>query len=637
MAGEKMNRRKNHSFASMEWAGVFESMPHAMGAVDSRMRLTVANGRLRRWLKKEGVTDEPVGRELKEILPAGGDSLERACRDLLGEENPEITTLSVRTGEDNEITVRLFPVPGDSEDMRLLLMFQTYSPAAGQPEFPDSADKELRRLAENISDVLFTVDSEGAIVYISPRVEQYGYSPEEVIYHRVFEYIHPDDLELVQGRFSEALSGQHESPTPFRLIRKDGGLEWMEVKAMSQYDASGGFVGMSGVLRNIGDRIELEQVRSRASRLESLELLAGGIAHDFNNLLTSILGSISLAAELNSDSEKTREILGEAEKAVTRAESLTRQLLSFARGSKTYRRLSDLGPLIEDSVSLSLMGSNIKCAPEIDESLWPVRVDEGQVGQVLSNLVINAKQAMPEGGVLAVRAANTELRSGEIPPLEAGNYVVVTVADNGEGIAAENLEKVFDPYFTTKAGGTGLGLATVYSIVRRHDGVVTVTSEPGMGTEFHIYFPAIAGDTEIAKRRALMEPVEIRGKILVMDDEEEVRSICCSLLERMGHQVAACKDGSEALEIYGREAESGQPFDLVILDLTVPSGMGGLETLEKLREIDPSVRAIVSSGYCEDPVMSDHESYGFDAVVPKPYSFAIMAEAVSRLLAGGSD
>ena len=352
-------------------------------------------------------------------------------------------------------------------------------------------------------DILFTTDDQGRIIYISPQVEHYGYNPREVIYHPLFEYIHPDDLEITQKMFFNIVQDNDGGPYQFRMMLKDGSFEWMEVRARAQFDGEGKLKSVDGVLRNIAERIELETERARASRLESLELLAGGIAHDFNNLLTSILGGISLARSLEDKTGKASEILGKAENAVVRAGELTQQLLTFARGSKPIRELTELGGLIEESVSLNLLGSNVRSNIELSPELWPVNVDKGQLVQVFSNLVINAKQAMSGGGSIEVRAENVELEFGEIEPLDAGRYVVVCVKDTGEGISPENLNKVFDPYFTTKTQGTGLGLATVFSILRRHGGVVTVDSLPGKGSEFRVYLPAAEGRVEHHEQKTL--------------------------------------------------------------------------------------------------------------------------------------
>ncbi len=377
-----------------------------------------------------------------------------------------------------------------------------------------------------------------------------------------------------------------------------------------------------------------EELGVCASRLESLELLAGGIAHDFNNLLTLILGSISLARTLNEGSGKTEQILSNAEKAVLRAEELTKQLSSFARGGKPEIKPMDIKALIEETVNFSLLGSRIKCESDMPDELWTVNADRGQIGQVIGNLVINARQAMAGGGCLRVSACNTELSGREVPPLEAGRYVKTEVSDSGHGISPEILDKIFDPYFTTKTSGTGLGLATVYSIAHRHGGVVTVASRQGEGSVFSVYLPAAKEKLKPIVHRE-KDDGSLRGRILVMDDEQEVSSICSIMLERVGHEVVVCADGATAVEVYGTAMEQGARFDLVILDLTVPGGMGGLDALDRLREMDPSVRAIVSSGYCSDPVMADPAGYGFVGVVPKPYDFKMIKAAVAEVLRGG--
>jgi len=381
-----------------------------------------------------------------------------------------------------------------------------------------------------------------------------------------------------------------------------------------------------------GAEAQQEELSVRASRLDSIELLAGGIAHDFNNLLTLILGSVSLAGALIQGNGKVEKILSNAEKAVMRAEELTRQLSSFARGGAPEICPTDLKELIEESVDFSLLGSRIKCESNLPDDLWAVSADKGQIGQVIGNLVINARQAMTDGGSLKVSSSNIRISGQEEPSLKEGRYVKTEVADSGHGISADIQEKIFDPYFTTKNCGSGLGLATVFSIIRRHRGIVKVDSRQGEGSVFSFYLPAAV----VEKQKTVILPEKdgnsLQGRILVMDDEQEVSKICSIMLEKVGHEVVVCDNGATAVEIYKAALEQGARFDLVILDLTVPGGMGGMDALDRLRELDPDVKAIVSSGYCCDPVMSDPSAYGFKGVVPKPYDFKLIRKVVADVL-----
>lgn len=606
---------------------MFEAMPYAVAAFNRNLCLMAANQRFRKALTSMGVDADPVGQGLSLLFPCADSELETICRRLADSGKHELVEYLLHNCGSKPIKCHLIGVEHGLDDLRLLFMMPQFQ----VPDASSVVATDFHKLTENVVDILFTADDQGRLVYISPQVERYGYSPREVIYHNIFEYIHLEDRAIAKHRFFETAIEKRGKPYQFRMMLKDGSCEWMEVKARSHFDEKQRLKSIDGVMRSIGERVELETERTRASRLEALELMAGGIAHDFNNLLTSILGGISLARSLEERAGRASEILGKAENAVVRAGELTRQLLSFARGSKPARQITELGELIEESVSLNLLGSNVQSKIEIMPDLWKIYADRGQLVQVFSNLVINAKQAMPGGGSICVNAQNVKLGDNDVEPLEHGHYVMVTVRDTGEGISTENLNKVFDPYFTTKQDGNGLGLATVFSILRRHGGVATVESQQGLGSEFRVYLPAVEGQIEDTEQVA-HQTSGIQGNILIMDDEEDVSSICARILERAGHRVTTCSEGESAVSLYREASENGDPFDMVILDLTVPGGMGAVNTIRKLREFDPEVRALVSSGYFNDPVMAEPENFGFSGVVPKPYNFERMKSTVAKIL-----
>jgi len=385
--------------------------------------------------------------------------------------------------------------------------------------------------------------------------------------------------------------------------------------------------------REIAERKRVEAELSRAQKLESLGLLAGGIAHDFNNLLGSIMGNISLAM-LDVDPEgSTYRQLAKVERASFRAQELTRQLLTFSRGGTPVKKLITLPGIITEAAGLSLRGSRVLHEMSMAADLWPVEADEGQMMQVFNNLLINADQAMPSGGIIRIAAENVTLGPGDVPSLAAGRYVRVTVSDQGTGISREHLGKIFDPYFTTKQRGSGLGLAATYSIIRKHDGHIIVASEPGKGTIFHIYLPAAKG--EVAPQPRHEKLVRGSGSVLIMDDDEDMRKTTGDMLMRMGYTVDYADEGNETIAKYQQASEAGRPFDAVIMDLTVPGGMGGKEAIGRLLAIDPAVRAIVSSGYSEDPVMADFRAYGFLGVAIKPYRIREFSEVVAAVIGSG--
>ncbi len=370
----------------------------------------------------------------------------------------------------------------------------------------------------------------------------------------------------------------------------------------------------------------LEQERLRGAKLESLSTLAGGIAHDFNNLLTGVMGNIGLAKMYVEPDGKALETLDEAEKAAGRARNLTQQLLTFARGGKPVKKYTDIATLIRESATFALRGSAVKLELSLPDDLWPVEVDEGQMNQVIQNIIINAEEAMPAGGILQIRAVNTVVKKAGALLLSKGNYILIDIGDEGVGISREHLERIFEPYFTTKQRGSGLGLSTVYSIIKNHGGCVFAESAQGKGTTFHIYLPASGRPSRVREEPAPDSPTRDGGRVLVMDDDEIIRKMLSNMLQLIGFEAEVTGDGAEALARYARAHESGEPFYAVIMDLTIPGGMGGKEAISKLLEIDPDARVIVSSGYATDPIMSEYKKYGFSAVIAKPYSVGQLEE-----------
>jgi nitrogen-specific signal transduction histidine kinase/CheY-like chemotaxis protein len=395
-------------------------------------------------------------------------------------------------------------------------------------------------------------------------------------------------------------------------------------------------VGVVLVFRDQTEQRRLEEEAQKVQRLESLGILAGGIAHDFNNLLTGISGNVSLARVTLPPSEPAVARLVEAEKAVVRARDLTQQLLTFSKGGAPVRKTASIGEVILDSVGFALTGSAARCEVSVPDDLWAVAVDEGQINQVLHNLILNADQAMPMGGVIRVKAENVDVGERHPYPVAPGRHVRITVEDTGTGIHPEHLPRIFDPYFTTKQKGSGLGLSISYSIIRRHSGYIFVKSELGAGTTFYLYLPASRPE---APRVPKTEPAIPRGegRVLVMDDEDIVASVAKAMLEHLGYQVEVTRDGAEAIEAWRRAHHGGKPFDALLMDLTVAGGMGGLEAVRRIRDEDPGVRAIVSSGYSSDPVMSQHERYGFCGVATKPYRIDELALVVSAACRPASD
>jgi signal transduction histidine kinase len=379
----------------------------------------------------------------------------------------------------------------------------------------------------------------------------------------------------------------------------------------------------------------LEEEQLRSEKLSAIGLLAGGIAHDFNNLVTAILGNITLAKMYVGDNEKALRRLEAAEQASLRTKDLTHQLLTFASGGAPVKQIASLGQLVRDAATFVLRGSSVKCDFSIPVDLWLAPLDQGLMTQVIYNLVINAQQAMPEGGTVTVAAENVALETASGLPLPEGAYVHLSVSDHGPGIAEGNLNRLFDPYFSTKKQGSGLGLTTAYSIVKNHGGTIAVESQPGRGSTFHVYLPASPGQI-LPPAPEGVQARQGKGKILVMDDEEIVRDLTGDLLETLGYEALFACDGTEAIELYTQARDAGEPFHAVILDLTIAGGLGGKATVERLRQIDPNVKAIVSSGYSNDPVMASFRDHGFTDVIAKPYGVSELSEVLYRTLHAGS-
>jgi PAS domain S-box-containing protein len=420
-------------------------------------------------------------------------------------------------------------------------------------------------------------------------------------------------------------------PEGRRLRSRDGGERTVSDAASPIRDGAGRVIGSVVVFRDVTEQERMEAEMQRSNTLDALGLLAGGIAHDFNNLLTAILGNLSIA-RARPDPARQLERITAAEAAAIRARDLTQQLLTFAKGGTPIRKPASLPDIVRDSAEFAVSGSAVRAVYRVDPDLWAVDVDTGQISQVVQNLVINAQQAMPDGGSLDLVLRNVVVGDSDSLPLRPGRYVRLDVADTGTGIPAEHLRKIFDPFFTTKQGGSGLGLATTYAIVKKHDGHVAVESEPGDGTTFSVYLPATSAPVEAHPRET--SPARGSGeRILVMDDEEAIRSTSARLLEALGYEPTTVACGEEAIAAFRDALGRGEPFACVILDVTVTGGMGGIEAARHLLALDPAARLLVSSGYSASAVMADHAAHGFTGAIAKPYGANELAAALGETLA----
>jgi len=438
-------------------------------------------------------------------------------------------------------------------------------------------------------------------------------------------------------RTGEIVMGENQTT----MIAKNGIKRIIAESAAPIRDKNSEIIGVVLVIRDITYHQKLEEQLLRAQKLESIGILAGGIAHDFNNILSAILGNISLAKLDLDPKQEIFEILSEAEKASLQAKNLTQQLLTFSKGGAPILQTMSISEIIRESTGFALRGSNARCDFSLPADLWSVDIDQGQISQVIHNLILNAQQSMPTGGLIWVSGENVVIEpeknnskhdfdpSGLI--LSSGKYVKIIIKDSGFGIPKENLKMIFDPYFSTKQQGSGLGLAITYSIVKKHDGFITVDSEMGVGSTFTLYLPASKKEMPPVKENEI-RPAEGKGKILIMDDEAIIFKVASRFLSRLGYMVEYAKDGTEAIEMYQSAMKSGSSFAAIIMDLTVPGGMGGKEAIEKIIQLDPQVKAIVSSGYSNDPIMANYADFGFKGVVEKPYKMNDLSNTLSQII-----
>ncbi|MEW6078761.1 MAG: PAS domain S-box protein [Thermodesulfobacteriota bacterium] len=498
------------------------------------------------------------------------------------------------------------------------------------------SEARFRALFNNAAEGILVADLETRqFVYANPAIcRMLGYTEQELTLLGLKDIHPPESLAHTISEFEAQARGEKTLAPDIACRRKDGSVIYADINT-ARVDLNGREHNI-GLFSDVTERRNAERERLRRQKLESLGTIAGGIAHDFNNLLMGVFGNIEMARMGLPDSHPSGRYLDNAGGALERARRLTGQLLTFARGGDPVREVVDVREMVREAVSFHLSGSNVLPHFDLPPDLWPVRADKGQIGQVLANLIINAVQAMPAGGCLHVSAVNMD-NPGESRALSpSGPWVRLSIRDEGTGIPAKIIDRIFDPYFTTKQNGSGLGLAVAHGVITRHGGLIRVDSTPDVGTIFTIFFPADPA-AAIESPRQVSRAEEPAGRkprrILFMDDNEAIRKLGVSMLNTFGHSVEVSRDGQDAVAQYTATMEQGSPFDLVILDLTVPGGMGGREAVQKILAVDPGARAIVSSGYSSDPVLSNYRDYGFAGGLVKPFTMAALEAELTRVLA----
>ncbi|MEI6520274.1 MAG: ATP-binding protein [bacterium] len=497
-----------------------------------------------------------------------------------------------------------------------------------QEKLEDEKEKLLATI-QSLNDAIIAVDNAGKITFINNSAENWtGWSNTEAEGHNINEIVHFSDADRedkIVGLMLNALKTGEElsADEPIKLVELNKKTRLVTYNFLPIKRVNVASICAMLVLRDVTLEVQLRNELNRSDRMESIGILAGGIAHDFNNLLTSISGNMGLAQIHLDDNHihDVRECMREAEDAAMQAKGLTQQLLTFSRGGMPIMTKIDMAALVKESAKFALTGSHNQANFNINEDVWLIDADHSQMSQVLNNLILNADQAMELPGVIDITLKNIVLTSDEGLPLKAGKYLYLSVEDTGKGISPEISEKIFNPFFTTKTNGNGLGLSSVYSIIKAHDGYINFNSSIGNGSIFYLYLPLLENEVNISmvdEPLIVFDNMPLR-RVLVMDDEISIRNITRQVLNDMGHQVSVARNGEEAMEAVIAAYENNVPYDIIMLDLTIPGGKGGADIVNEIKLIDPQVKIIASSGYATDPVMAKYDEYGFDDRLMKPY------------------
>lgn len=523
---------------------------------------------------------------------------------------------------------------------------------AVERELRDAESRRLRTIAEtdliaekerllvtlrSIGEGVITTDVNGFVTMMNPIAEELtGWTTAEVAdqsISEVFQLLHVQTRKSCPnpGMMVLKSAARQESQWPNLLINRHGVELLVTYSASPMLDENRGIIGAVMIIRDVTNQEKINEVLRNSDKMQSLGVLAGGIAHDFNNLLISIFGNIELAQDYLStgDQENGMERLKQAYGIFGRAKDLAQQLLTFSKGSKPILQVMSLVPILTQSPKLVLSGSNVVLETDLSENLWLCNIDENQIGQVVDNIVLNARQAMTDGGKITITATNLPAGSAEIPSTISGDVVRVSISDTGPGIDSTIIANIFDPFFTTKHGsGNGLGLSIVNMIIKQHGGMVSVESRVGRGTTFFLYIPrSVAGEVTEVLPQDIQRP-EGNGRVLIMDDEKVICDILRRNLEMCGYSVSEARSCDEAISLFREAKENSAPFAMVFLDLTIPGGVGGQTAVADIRRMDPEVFTIAISGYSNDPVMANPYCYGFSTVLSKPFTQAEIFKAI---------
>lgn len=553
------------------------------------------------------------------LIPAHGDLFKHHLQAIA--QTQEIQRFTI------PLFSRLFEIRlNPASDGRIILIFsERTSPASKLEENIFTEKENLDVTLRSIADGIIVADINGKIIFMNNAAEKItGWRMKEALGERL----------ITVYRTSNQEGSSNSKCFDFRehifLFTKDGQQRVITDNGASIHDQNGKIIGVVIVFRDITEKWRMEEEIERTQRLEFVGNLAGGVAHDFNNILAVLLANIQLVRIIREKGGNIEKYLSGMEDAVKRASSLTKQLLTFAKGGDPIKKPTFLADLLRETVELGIKGTDLKCKFTFQDQLWPVEIDSGQISQVFNNLTNNAVQTIPNSGMIEVSAQNISITNRDILPLPLGDYIQITFKDNGPGISSEKLANIFDPYYLFDQKCNGLGLTVAYSIIKKHNGLIDVDSKLGAGTCFTIYLPAVKEATPV--QEMYLTPAQKGKKLLLMDDEAKIIELVGEMLNHLDYRVETAKNGTEALELFKQAKQANDPFDVIIMDLTVPGEMGGKEAISFLREYDPKVKAIVSSGYSNDPVMSDCKKYGFNGMVSKPYKIEELCREINRVL-----
>ena len=489
---------------------------------------------------------------------------------------------------------------------------------------------EMERIINLSMDLISIAEFDGYFKYLNSSWQKvFGYTTEELLSKPFISFIHPGDHHHSNKEVNKLAEGYESINYVNRCIHKDGSIKYISWNAKTLDNR------IYCIGRDITEQKKCEELIFQSQKMDAIGHLAGGIAHDFNNILTGVFGNISMTKTMLPKEHPGLKYIEDSEKAMNRAIHLTSQLLTFAIGGGPVKENTSLGNVIKEVSQFDLSGSKVKLVFEQPKNLWVAKVDKGQIQQVFSNLTLNAKQAMPNGGTLFISLQNIDISENMIPNLIKGKYIKAIVKDQGIGIDSRHLKRIFEPFFTTKLTGRGLGMATVYSIIDKHGGIIDVKSIIGKGTTFTLYLPAAKSQQhlktkllDVANQSEKQHPT----KILVMDDEVMICNLLSGILKNNGFLVSTAYEGKQAVIMYKQSIDDDEPFDIVIMDLTIPGGMGGKEAIIEILKIDPAAKCIISSGYSNDPIMAEYANYGFKGLVPKPYIPSDLINTLNQVL-----